>query len=240
MDTIRTSLVEVSVIVDGRDLPIYTKDARFFVAGEAGKPYRIFVRNLHHARIEILESVDGRNVLKDEAADYANGGMVIRAHSEWDNHGWRINDSETRDFVFGSPSESIAVASGGDPSNIGVIGVAVFKEKSYRPTWSNWTYPDPVFRKGLNEQSFRSLYSANNTPTQDSAELDFADLGTGMGAAREDRIGHTTFERESRSPEYTLEIQYRSYAWLKDNGIIGYSYPSAFANDQTGYGKYTK
>jgi len=111
MDTIRTSLVEVSVIVDGRNLPIYTKDARFFVAGEAGKPYRIFVRNLHHARIEILESVDGRNVLKDEAADYANGGMVIRAHSEWDNHGWRINDSETRDFVFGSPSESIAVAS---------------------------------------------------------------------------------------------------------------------------------
>lgn len=239
MDTIHSSTIEVRIIVDGRALPVYQKDGRFFIAGEAGKPYSIFVRNVRGERIEILESVDGRNVLQDEAASLSNHGMIVAPYRPWDNHGWRINDRETRDFVFSDPSAAIAAQATGSTQGVGVIGVAVFTEKRYQPLTR---YDMPTLDSA--DWSVKSLASSSSRYAE-SQSLVSADLGTGMGASREDVIGHTTFGRVSSIPAYMIEIQYRSHAWLVEQGIINTSsypsaFPTAFPGDDTGYGKYSK
>lgn len=238
MNSIQDLWFEISIVIDGQRLPIYQKDGRYFIAGEAGKPYAIVVRNRGNRRIEILESVDGRNALQDEAASLGNRGMIVSGGHTWDNHGWRINDNETRDFVFGDPTSSIAAQATGSAANVGVIGVAVFAEKQSFVGYTmrnvgaaagNWATTDSL--------DVGTIRGVSNLAGSRSLS---ADMGTGMGEARADSVGHTTFERASSTPAYSIEIQYRSMAWLIEQGIVGSSFPSAWPGSNTGYGQYIK
>ena len=224
--------VDVAITVDGLPLPIYEKNGRNWIAGEPGKAYAIVVRHRTSGRIEVLESVDGRDVLKDQVASLSNKGMIIT--NEWTNHGWRIDDNTTRDFVFSDPGSSIAAQATGSVANVGVIGVAIFAEKA------------PFYRASSQYSRASGQSVMGDLPVEDSAfsgitvkSLSAADLGTGMGAARNDHVGHTTFERSSEYPTM-VEIQYRSMAWLLENGIVDPQLPSAWSGGDTGYGRYAK
>lgn len=237
----------VSISSGGQKLRIYQKEGRYFVAGEPGQPYAIEVYNPKGQRIEVLESVDGRNVLQDEPASFANRGMIVSPHSLWRNGGWRIDDDHVREFMFGSPSESIAAQATGSAGGVGVIGIAIFTEKPYRVTYSSY---NSSWNKGA---SFRSSWSSESSVRglsgqatasgdEGQATSDYADLGTGMGDERADHVGRTTFERIGPIPHYTVEIQYRTHAWLVAHNIITeeYGYPSAWPGGTTGYQKYVK
>lgn len=243
MEAIYNYPITVSILVDGRPLPIYEQGGRHFVEGVPGAHYVIrVVPQIYSGRLEVLESVDGRDVLKDQAASLSSAGMVISG--PWDNHGWRINDNEVRDFVFGSVADSIA-AQAGQPANVGVIGVAAYREKQREYftgastfTLSSATYKDSGAMAG-SDVHYRSL-SADRSANEGQATSSLsADMGTGMGAARADSVGHTTFTRDGRVAR--IEIQYRSHEWLLAQGIISnVTYPSAFPSGDTGYEKYVK
>ena len=91
--------IQVSVLIDSTPQPLYRRpgDGKVFAAGIPGRAYTLRAVNLTRGRVEIVCAVDQRNTLQDEPADMrACGGMVVPAGGVWDNHGWRLNDSEVR------------------------------------------------------------------------------------------------------------------------------------------------
>lgn len=130
----------LQILVGGEVKPLYFHDGRIFVAVQPGAEVVVAVKNrsLYKDRIEVLMSVDGRNVLVDEAATFQNGGMVISFGQTWMNRGWRIDQQTVKPFVFTqNVLDTIAVQATGSTANLGVIGVAVFEEavmRQVRPT----------------------------------------------------------------------------------------------------------
>jgi hypothetical protein len=107
-----------------------------FVSGEEGERYEIVVRNLTPHRIEVVVSVDGLDVLDGRSASYAKRGHLIEGKGTIRIAGWRTSTSSVAAFRFASKSDSYAERKHGDSRNVGVIGVAVFKQKGR---------PAPVF-----------------------------------------------------------------------------------------------
>jgi len=154
LSTISQFPIDLSILVEGQPALIYQKDGRYFIEGAVGKRCAITVRNNSSSRLEIVESIDGRDVLRDAAASLAAGGMIIPSFERWVNSGWRLNDSQVAEFVFGDPGASVTAQATGSTSNAGVIGIAVFAEKQRTYTaMSSGIYGDNSaghgwFRKG--------------------------------------------------------------------------------------------
>ena len=132
------SLVSVDVYdrADGTSLPVYGKDGRRYVVGVPGHEYAVRIRNCTGERILAVTSVDGVNVVTGETASPDQSGYVIGAWESVEIAGWRKSFERTAAFYFTDLGDSYAGRTG-RPANVGVIGVAVFREKSppivYRP-----------------------------------------------------------------------------------------------------------
>lgn len=232
--SITGNTVRASILVEGRPTLMYRASGypenTVFIEGVAGKHYAIMVNSIAGGRLECVESVDGRNVLIDEEASLNNRGLVFTG--EWRNEGFRIDDTQVNDFIFADPTASIAARATGSTSNVGVIGIAVFKEYKVRPSSYGTLRGGGNYRGG---ETLRGGFGNEESYTLGG------DLGTTMGQAREDIVGHTSFTRASAQPDDLLIIHYRSRAWLEQFGIIRPSDPEPFPgsrNNPTGYGNY--
>ena len=132
------TLVKVDVYdrADGTSLPVYAKDGRRYVVGVPGHEYAVRIRNCTGERILAVTSVDGVNVVTGETAAPDQSGYVIGAWESVEIAGWRKSFERTAAFYFTDLGDSYAARTG-RPANVGVIGVAVFREKAppvvYRP-----------------------------------------------------------------------------------------------------------
>jgi hypothetical protein len=109
-------------------LRVWRHHGRLFVAGELGDRYSLRVTNNTEGRVLVVLSVDGVNVLTGETAGYGQRGYVLSAHASYDVPGWRKSLTEVADFTF-APLPQAYAARTGRPSDVGVIGMAVFNEK---------------------------------------------------------------------------------------------------------------
>jgi hypothetical protein len=109
------------------DYPYIESNGHRIVVGKAGSAYGIHVKNNTKKRLEIVASVDGLDVLDGKAASSTKKGYVIEAGQEYVINGFRKNNSQVRQFLFGSVSDSEA-AKQGQARNVGVIGLAVYEE----------------------------------------------------------------------------------------------------------------
>src|SRR6202171_1971390 len=128
----RWPMEQVSVDIvdrtDGRVLPIYTHEGRRYVVGRPGNEYAIRVRNSGGERALAVMSVDGVNVISGDTASPSQTGYVLGAHGSFEIAGWRTSQSRTAAFFFTTLANSYATRTG-RPDNVGVIGVAVFRER---------------------------------------------------------------------------------------------------------------
>jgi hypothetical protein len=222
------SSFEASVLIDGHAQPLYRRpgDGKVFVEGEAGRVYTLRVRNLLRTRIEVINTVDGRNTLKDEPGSLASKGLVFAGLADAQFAGWRLNDSAVREFEFAEPFHSVVALTGGDLANVGVIGLAAYSE-----------YLPAVYQERLRPGG-QSVAAYAGTAVLDSAVTRGGSLGTGMGERREDRVGRTTFTRHGKAD--VLAIGYDSGAVLADMGILGPPEPDPFPGEGTGYERFAK
>lgn len=100
------------------------------VAGEAGGRYALVVRNDTAARIEVVASVDGLDVMSGRPASLSRRGYVLGPGETYAIEGFRVSADEVAAFRFSSVAESYAARSGGTTRNVGVIGVVAFAEKN--------------------------------------------------------------------------------------------------------------
>ncbi len=250
------SLVDLQVIDrdTGRIIEVHHKGGRAYVAGEPGHRYAVMMQNRTGERVMAVLSVDGVNAVTGETADPYQGGYVLGPYERAEINGWRKSMSEVAQFVFSAPEWSYAARTG-RPQNVGVIGVAVFRERApvYLPPPSPPIYRDDDWRRknaqapsAANEAEAMAQRGQAAPATGAAADAaaprakherseDFAsELGTAHGRREWSQVNTTQFERRSARPDEVVEVQYDTFEHLVERGVIrqprwGRDEPRAFA-----------
>ncbi|GAB2818329.1 hypothetical protein GCM10027276_19710 [Comamonas piscis] len=258
-------LADVQIIdrSSGQRLPLHYHQGEYWVAGQPGSSYSVEINNRSRGRILAVLSIDGINAISGQAAAaVADDGYVLGGRQQWAIPGWRKSDQQVAAFYF-SHSEDSYAARTGRPRDIGVIGVAVFRERQPQPQ-------PPILR---NSQSQKSTAPAAEASSADSAAPAMPPpsspaasaapnasvaaesrqatapspapvaprLGTGHGALERSVTRTIAFDSASSSPAQILRIRYDSYANLVAQGVIrtpqpaAQPHPRAFPASPSGY-----
>ena len=239
------SLVDVSVIDrdTGSVLATHRHDGKLYIAGIPGHRYSVRLSNRTSARVLTVLSVDGVNAISGQTANPNQSGYVLDAWQSTEVEGWRKNMSEIAQFNFTALDNSYAARTG-RPNNVGVIGVAVFREKP--PVWrerddrismqeaesqprskDSAAAPSPAAPASAGAaQAAKSANApagaarADSLAAQRPTPKPEESLGTGHGARESSYASYTTFERASSSPDEVDSVWYDSYRNLVARGVI--------------------
>ncbi len=215
--------VDVQVIdrKTGDVMPVYWHGGARHVAGEPGREYEIRLRNRGGGRLLAVTSVDGVNVITGKTAAPLGSGYVLDPWSLVEIDGWRKSMDEVAAFYFTALPDSYAARTG-RPDDVGVIGVALFREVPPPPR----AYLDAEGDRRSDSAAApaaegaaapaRSKTAQANGEVRDEAER----LGTGHGRRLDSGARYTAFERESDTPDEIIRIYYDSRRNLVARGVI--------------------
>lgn len=226
-------LVDVRVVdaTGGRELPLFFDRGRAFVPGEPGHAYRIVLHNRTGERVLAVLSIDGVNAVTGQTAGAEQSGYVLGPWERSEITGWRKNLQESAEFYFTELPDSYAARTD-RPDNVGVIGVAVFREReriAYRPPPVAREQPwrdDGRYGGRAEAERRRGADALAGAPTGSAKSMAPApaapaqELGTGHGERRWDPIGTTAFQRRSSRPDEIVSLFYDSVPVLVARGIM--------------------
>jgi hypothetical protein len=203
-----------------------------WVAGRPGERYAVRLSNRSGERVLVVLSVDGVNAISGETASTAQTGYVLSPWQSADITGWRKSDAEAAAFYFTALPDSYAARTD-RPQHVGVIGVAVFRERVPRPRPQPF---EPVpYSGGRDDGASRqerrladgngvgetAAPSAAPARERDAAVAQRSDkLGTGHGEREHSPIGRTAFLRATTQPAEIVQVRYDSHANLVASGVI--------------------
>jgi hypothetical protein len=211
---------------DGSPLPTFPARGGTYVLGELGKRYTLRVRNDSRCRIEVVASVDGRDVVDGRPASLEKRGYRVEAHGELVIDGFRLSQESVAAFRFSSVGRSYA-ARMGDARDVGVIGLAVFPERERRR-------PEPARpRREVRPEELGAGPGRDAPPGGTAAaEVKAAPapgaaaraerrpgLGTEFGEAHDSHVDLVAFERARAEPDALLTVRYDDRAGLVALGI---------------------
>jgi hypothetical protein len=202
------------VVIDrktGVELVPHYHHGEYWVAGTPGANYAIDIRNRLGERLLAVASVDGVNVISGETAGWDQTGYVFDPGQSYQITGWRKSDEEVAAFTFTDSPNSYAERTG-RPANVGVIGIALFRERQKPQVYSPPPVPAP---EPLRDQSARAESSNQRAPLASAPKL-----GTGHGEREASFVSHTAFERMQSDPNEVIRIRYDSYDNLVAMGVI--------------------
>jgi hypothetical protein len=240
----------------GKNLPVYFSQGQYWVAGQPGAKYAIQIRNSRGSRVLAVTSVDGLNVLSGETADFGQSGYVFESGQRYGIDGWRKSDSEVAAFVFTASGDSYAERIG-KPRDVGVIGVALFRERppvvldsppAVAPSQSSPSAPEIRSHELSSQYLEKPSAPSSAAPAPAAAPIARAEaneaktapkLGTAHGERETSIISRTQFVRNSAQPDEVIRIRYDSHANLVAMGIIPsprwQPTPNAFPGAQAGF-----
>jgi hypothetical protein len=219
------SLVDVHVLdrMTGETLPMYWHNGRWWVPGKPGSRYAITLTNRSGGRALTVVSVDGVNVVSGETAAHDQAGYVLGPGHFAQITGWRKDLTRVAAFEFTALANSYAARTG-RPDHVGVIGVAVFREKPR---------PEPVPSPALSREQKQAARDAAAAPAAGAAASEAesrqrADrpaapeqsIGTGHGRNERSVTSYTEFERAQPVPNELITIHYDSRDNLVAMGVI--------------------
>lgn len=231
-------------VTDAYGSPIRTFEryGRTYVLGDEGQRYKIRVRNHSNERIEAVISVDGRDVLDGQNAATSKAGYLVGAHGEIAIDGFRLSNRDVATFRFSPVADSYAAQMGND-RNVGVIGVAIFRERRVvyrpapvrRPNYPDNDEEDYGRRDSKAEKQAPAGASADSSAPRsegakagavardaprERAQVDRPGLGTAFGERRESRVVQVDFARNSPyHPDAVLALNYNDRLGLMALGI---------------------
>lgn len=231
-------LVDVQVInrATGQRVETYHHQGRTYVAGMPGVRYAVRMANRTGGRVLTVLSVDGVNAVTGETAAAWQSGYVLSPWQAAEIRGWRKSLDDVAAFYFAALPDSYAARTG-RPDNVGVIGVAVFRE-----------YAEP--RADLEPRlaakqapAARAAEAAGDSAASAEGGLRKEErLGTGHGERLNDPTRYTDFRRAGDAPAEEVTIYYDSRENLLARGIIPRAsrvvhpqpFPGGFAPDPHG------
>jgi hypothetical protein len=214
-------MAEVAIIDrdNGTALSTHYYHGEYWVAGRPGARYAIEIHNRAGERLLAVTSVDGVNVLSGATAGWDQGGYVFDAGDRYQISGWRKSDTEVAAFTFTDLPNSYAARTG-RPANVGVIGVAIFRERrplpvEQAPTIGQLSGAADAARQSTLARSAPSAPSAGLSEAQPRAKL-----GTGHGGREYSYSVQTEFVRLQPQPNQVIRIHYDSLDNLLAMGVI--------------------
>ncbi|MEO5686083.1 MAG: hypothetical protein ABIR54_01880 [Burkholderiaceae bacterium] len=240
----------------GDTLRVWRDHGRPVVAGRPGSRYAVRLVNNSGERVLAVLAIDGVNVVSGETASVNQRGYVLGPYQHTEIIGWRKSDRDVAAFEFTALADSYAARTG-RPLDVGVIGVAVFREAprldvsndmpASPPQPAPRQLPAPRLDFGAMSKAAPSPATAAPADTNSAAasaepearrsrdalgELSAGRaqpdrLGTGHGSREPSASTVTTFQRASSQPAQRIEIRYDSQDNLVAAGIIP---PPRYAN----------
>jgi hypothetical protein len=198
---------------EDRALEILKHRGRQFVVGRPGNEYALRIRNCSDRRVLAVVSVDGVNVVTGETAAPDQSGYVIEPYGYVTIQGWRKDLERTAAFYFSEPRDAYATRTG-RPDDLGVIGVALFRERE--PRWI--ATPDLAAAPGTAQQDSAERKSAR--ATAEGAAAPAPSLGTGHGRREWSPAQQVEFERASHRPDQRVVIRYDRRENLVAMGVL--------------------
>lgn len=176
--------------------------------GTLDQRYTIKVLNESGRRVEAVVTVDGRSVIDGEPGSYASRGMIVPAYGSVVFDGWRTSLDGISAFRIASPGESYAAAKGA-PSNVGIIGLAIFEERRRE-----------VYRGGASSRGMPGPRPKNASASVTRGGASKGSVGTAFGEHHTSHVSTTTFDRASSTPVYVQTFRYDTIAELIAQGIL--------------------
>jgi hypothetical protein len=203
---------------EGRALDVHHHRGRQYVVGQPGHEYAVRVRNCSDRRVLAVVSVDGVNVVTGESAAPDQSGYVIEPFGYVTIEGWRKDLERTAAFYFSDPGDAYATRTG-RPDDLGVIGVALFRERE--PRWVH--SPEAV---ATPSSPAREASAADAKASRQAMESSAgAPLGTGHGRGEWSPAHRVEFERASSRPDQRVVIRYDRRENLVARGVLPRSRP---------------
>ena len=220
-------LVDLSVVDrdDGQALPEYRARGETWIAGTPGHRYAVRLSNRSDERVLVVLSVDGVNAVSGQDADPGQAGYVLGPWETAEIAGWRKSLDDIAQFVFTDLPDSYAARTG-RPDNVGVIGIAVFRERRvYPPRYPR--YAPPVADAAHERSAAKAAAPAAESSATDSAYGGVArqSIGTGHGTREWAPVGSTSFVRASSRPAQLTQVRYDDQASLVALGVVPPPYP---------------
>ncbi len=215
--TTAATLADIAVIDrnTGERLQTYSYQGRRYIAGRPGNRYAIEISNRSAGRVMAVVSVDGVNAISGETAATGQTGYVFDGWQRSEIVGWRKSMDDVAAFYFTRLPDSYAARSG-RPDNVGVIGVALYRE-----------YLEPPLRMDLAPAPLaKSAAAAGELAGRGRFEAQEQRLGTGHGERLDSSVRYTDFRRASEQPAEVVALYYDSYDNLVARGIVSGSRPS--------------
>jgi hypothetical protein len=220
------------VIVDrstGGELVPHFYSGEYWVSGTPGAAYSISIRNRLGERLLAVTSVDGVNVVSGATAAWDQTGYVFGPNQRYEITGWRKSDSEVAAFTFTESPNSYAERTG-RPANVGVIGVALFREQQPEPVSTSPEEPVRDAGSAASQKSPAAERAASAAPSSAPQPLMRSEapplqprapkLGTGHGERQSSYVSHTDFLRLQAEPNEIVRIRYDSFDNLVAMGVI--------------------
>lgn len=231
------NLVEMDVIDrdSGQWLPEYGHRGQHWIAGIPGHRYAVRLTNTTGQRVLVVLSVDGVNAVTGQTAAPSQAGYVLEPWETAEIAGWRKSLDDIAQFLFTDLPDSYAARTG-RPDDVGVIGIAVFRERQARPVYSPLPAP-PIAGGRAREQEASKSAAPSASADRAMAEAAPQRLGTGHGQREWAPVGQTEFVRASRNPQQVSQLRYDDADTLAAIGVLPRPYtpyarhtPRAFPN----------
>ena len=231
---VRGGIADVAVIDrdSGAVLSPHYYRGEYWVAGRPGARYSIQIRNRLGERLLAVTSVDGVNVVSGATAGWDQTGYVFGPGESYQITGWRKTDTEVAAFTFTESANSYAERTG-RPGNVGVIGVAIFRERRQEPAYTPPAIARPDMAQPLDKAQAGAAARASSAEESDArvasvpgpnAPANVAapapKLGTGHGEREYSYVNHTEFTRMQTQPNEVIRIRYDSLERLFAMGIV--------------------
>jgi hypothetical protein len=208
----RIAEVEVIDRTNGTRLPVYSFRGERWIAGTPGHRYAVSVRNRSNNRVLTVIAVDGINAVSGETASWEQTGYVLDPGRSFDIRGWRKSQDRVAAFEFTALDNSYAARTG-RPQNVGIIGVAIFREAPRAEAVPLAT--PPTAKSSADQNAARERDQAAGAELRAESRL-----GTGHGRSETSHVTYTDFERARPSPDEVITIRYDSRENLLAMGVI--------------------
>jgi hypothetical protein len=188
-----------------------TRVIKKYLEARKGENYSIVIKNNTAVRIGVVIAADGRNIITGGMSDLKNSETmyIVNPFETARYDGWRTTENEVHRFYFTDPMDSYSVRTFDDSSAMGVIAVAVFREKEQ---------PQSHLEHNRNE-AVPAVPSMEGASQGQGKALADESAGTGFGESQYSPVVRVEFEPEL-IPYQRILIKYEWRGTLCRKGIL--------------------
>lgn len=182
-----------------------------YLEARQGENYGIVVRNGTSERIGVVVAVDGRNIISGKRSDLKNTEdmYVVNGYEHGQYDGWRTARDKVNRFYFTDMADSYAMRTFNDSSSMGVIAVAIYREKEQ---------PKPLLKEKKMDLAPGAPSAGGPARSKMGGTMNEA-TGTGFGDGKYSPTVRVTFEPEDTPAQKTL-VKYEWRDVLCRKGIL--------------------